>query len=235
VDGNSCSSRASIDRRVEGFRLEQVTVTRGPATLLAQVSVSIPAGRCTAVTGASGAGKSTLLRLLNRLEEPTTGRITLGGVPIAELDVLALRRCVGLVAQASVLLTDRVLDEVRVGRHHMSEAGVVELLARVGLGQWFTERATAELSGGESQRLCLARALAVEPEMLLLDEPTSALDEASAEVIGALVSDYVSAGGTVVLVSHDHSLIESVADQVLVLDCGRLVSSPTGAPAVSIS
>ena len=107
-------------------------MARGSATLLAEVSVSIPAGRCTAVTGASGAGKSTLLRLLNRLEEPTTGRITLGGVPIAELDVLALRRCVGLVAQASVLLTDRVLDEVRVGRHDMSEAGVVELLARVG-------------------------------------------------------------------------------------------------------
>jgi putative ABC transport system ATP-binding protein len=221
--------------RMEGFRLEQVTVTRGPAMLLAQVSASIPAGRCTAVTGASGAGKSTLLRLLNRLAEPTTGRITLDGVPIAELDVLPLRRRVGLVAQASVLLTDLVLDEVRVGRHDLPEAGVVELLARVGLEPWFTGRATAELSGGEVQRLCLARALAVEPDMLLLDEPTSALDGASAEVIGALVGDYVSAGGTVVLVSHDHGLIESVAAQVLVLERGRLVSSRAGAPAVSIS
>jgi len=211
--------------RMEGFRLEQVTVTRGPAMLLAQVSASIPAGSCTAVTGASGAGKSTLLRLLNRLAEPTTGRITLDGVPIAELDVLALRRSVGLVAQASVLLTDLVLDEVRVGRHDLPEAGVVELLARVGLEPWFTKRATAELSGGEVQRLCLARALAVEPDMLLLDEPTSALDGASAEVIAALVGDFVSAGGTVVLVSHDYGLIESVAAQVLVLECGRLVSS----------
>jgi len=219
----------------EGFRLEQVTVTRGPATLLEQVSVSIPAGRCTAVTGPSGAGKSTLLRLLNRLDEPTTGRITLDGVPIAELDVLALRRRAGLVAQTSVLLTDRVLDEVRVGRHDLPEAGAVELLARVGLEPSFTVRATAELSGGEVQRLCLARALAVEPNVLLLDEPTSALDGASAEVIGALVGDYVSAGGTIVLVSHDQSLIESVAAQVLVLDCGRLVSSRAGARAVSIS
>lgn len=220
---------------MEGFRLEQVTVTRGPATLLAQVSACIPAGRCTAVTGASGAGKSTLLRLLNRLAEPTTGRITLDGVPIAELDVLALRRRVGLVAQASVLLTDRVIDEVRVGRHDLPEAGVVELLTRVGLEPCFTLRATAELSGGEVQRLCLARALAVEPDMLLLDEPTSALDGASAEVIYALVGDYVSAGGTVVLVSHDHGLIESVAAQVLVLERGRLVSSGAGAPAVSTS
>lgn len=221
--------------RMEGFRLEQVTVTRGPATLLAQVSASIPAGRCTAVTGPSGAGKSTLLRLLNRLVEPTTGRITLDGVPIAELDVLALRRRAGLVAQASVLLTDRVLDEVRVGRHDLPEADVVELLARVGLESSFTVRATAELSGGEVQRLCLARALAVEPNMLLLDEPTSALDGASAEAIGALVGDYVSAGGTVVLVSHDYGLIESVAAQVLVLECGRLVSSRAGAAAASIS
>ena len=220
---------------MEGFRLEQVTVTRGPATLLAQVSASIPAGRCTAVTGPSGAGKSTLLRLLNRLAEPTTGRITLNGVPIAELDVLALRRSVGLVAQAPVLLTDQVLDEVRVGRHDLPEAGVAELLARVGLEPSFIKRATAELSGGEVQRLCLARALAVEPDMLLLDEPTSALDGASAEVIAALVGDFVSAGGTVVLVSHDYGLIESVAAQVLVLERGRLVSSRAGALAVSIS
>lgn len=210
--------------RLKGFCLEEVTVTSGTATLLAQLSVCIPAGRCTAVMGASGAGKSTLLRLLNRLAEPTTGRITLDGVPIAELDVLALRRHVGLVAQAPVLLTDRVLDEIRVGRHDLPEVEVVELLGRVGLAPGFTMRATRELSGGEVQRLCLARALAVKPNTLLLDEPTSALDGASTEVIGALVGDYVSAGGTVVLVSHDHALIERVAAQVLVLESGRLVA-----------
>ena len=210
---------------MDGFHLEQVTVTRGPATLLAQVSATIPTGRCTAVTGASGAGKSTLLRLLNRLTEPTTGRITLDGVPITELDVLALRRRVGMVAQTPVLLTDRVLDEVRVGRQDLSETAAVELLSRVGLEPWFVERATGELSGGEVQRLALARALAVEPSLLLLDEPTSALDDASAEVIGALVGDFVSTGGTVVLVSHDHGLIDSVAGQVLVLDHGHVVAT----------
>jgi len=98
------------------------------------------------------------------------------------------------------------------------------LLARVGLAHWFAERATAELSGGEVQRLCLARALAVEPSTLLLDEPTSALDEASAEVIGALIGDFLTTGGTVVVVSHDHGLISSVATQVLVLEHGRLVA-----------
>lgn len=208
---------------VDGFCLRQVTVNRGTTTLLDQISAGIPAGRCTAVIGASGAGKSTLLRLLNRLDEPTTGLITLDGVPINGMDVLALRRSVGLVAQAPVLLTDRVLDEVRVGRPDLPEAGVAELLKRVGLSPGFSPRATAELSGGEMQRLCLARALAVEPKALLLDEPTSALDGASAEVIGELVADYVSAGGTVVLVSHDHGLIENVAAQVLILESGRLV------------
>ena len=221
---------------MEGFLIEQVSVTRGPATLLTHVSASIPAGRCTAVTGASGAGKSTLLRLLNRLAEPTAGRITLDDVPLAELDVLALRRRVGLVAQAPVLLTDRVLDEVRVGRHDLAEAGAVELLGRVGLAPWFAERATTELSGGEVQRLCLARALAVEPSMLLLDEPTSALDDVSAEVIGALINEFVSAGGTAVIVSHDRGLIESVATQVLVLDRGHLVAGahPAGLEALRL-
>jgi putative ABC transport system ATP-binding protein len=209
---------------LKGFRLDQVTVTRGPATLLAEVSVSIPAGRCTAVMGGSGAGKSTLLRLLNRLTEPTTGRVLLDDVSIAELDVLALRRRVGLVAQAPVLLTDRVLDEVRVGRPDLPEARAVELLVRVGLAPRFTTRATAELSGGEAQRLCLARSLAVEPEMLLLDEPTSALDGLSASVIGALVREHVGAGGMVVLVSHDHGLVGSVAERVLVLEQGHLVA-----------
>ncbi|AYE95051.1 ABC transporter [Mycobacterium paragordonae] len=209
--------------RGDGFCLMQVTVTRGGATLLDQVSASIPAARCTAVVGASGAGKSTLLRLLNRLDEPTTGRITLDGAPIDGMDVLVLRRRVGLVAQAAVLLTDRVLDEVRVGRPDLPEAGVAKLLERVGLSPGFSLRATAELSGGEMQRVCLARALAVEPKTLLLDEPTSALDGASAEVIGELVAAYVSAGGTVVLVSHDHALIKSVAQQVLILENGRLV------------
>jgi ABC-type glutathione transport system ATPase component len=112
---------------------------------------------------------------------------------------------------APVLLTDRVLDEVRVGRSDLPEARLVELLTRVGLAQHFAARATAELSGGEAQRLCLARSLAVEPEVLLFDEPTSALDGPSAAIIATLVRHHVTAGGTVVLVSHDHGLVASVA------------------------
>ena len=86
------------------FELDRVTVERGPARLLDAVTARIEAGRCTAVVGPSGAGKSTLLRLLNRLEEPSAGRVLLDGVPLAELDVLRLRRRVALVAQRPTLL-----------------------------------------------------------------------------------------------------------------------------------
>jgi putative ABC transport system ATP-binding protein len=209
---------------VDGFLLERVSVVCGEVIVLREVSVHFPGSRCSAVRGASGSGKTTLLRLLNRLIEPTAGRVLFDGVPLIELDVLVLRRRVGLVAQAPVVLTDAVLDEVRVGRADLSEGRVIDLLARVGLGEEFVSRPTSGLSGGEAQRLCLARSLAVEPEVLLLDEPTSALDGPSATVIATLVRDHVNAGGTVVLVSHDPALVDSVAERVFELSHGRVIA-----------
>lgn len=119
---------------VHGFLLERVSVVRDEATVLRQVSAHFPAGRCSAVRGASGSGKTTLLRLLNRLIDPTSGKVWLDGVPLTDLDVLVLRRRVGLVAQAPVVLTDAVLNEVRVGRGP-ARRSVTELLARLCLGQ----------------------------------------------------------------------------------------------------
>ena len=98
------------------------------------------------------------------------------------------------------------------------------LLVRVGLGEKFVTRPTSGLSGGEAQRLCLARSLAVEPEVLLLDEPTSALDGPSAAVIAALVRDHVNAGGTVILVSHDPALVGGIAGRIFELNRGRLIA-----------
>ena len=208
-----------------GFTVEAITVTRGAVRLLDGVSGCIQAGRCTAVVGPSGAGKSTLLRVLNRLEEPTAGRVLLDGRPIGEMDVPALRHRVGLVAQRPVLLTDRVADELRVGRRDLSAERSSALLHQVGLPVDFAARGTAELSGGEAQRLCLARALAVEPEVLLLDEPTSALDGLTAGLIADVASGHVTSGGTVVLVSHDLVVVRRVAHHVLVLHGGRLTAS----------
>ena len=213
---------------VDGFLLERVSVVRGEASVLREVSAHFPGGRCSTVRGASGSGKTTLLRLFNRLIDPTVGRVLLDDVPLTELDVLVLRRRVGLVAQAPVVLTDAVLDEVRVGRPDLSERRVTELLARVGLGEKFVTRPTSGLSGGEAQRLCLARSLAVQPEVLLLDEPTSALDGPSAAVIATLVRDHVSEGGTVVLASHDQALVGSVADRVFEINRGRVTADRGG-------
>jgi len=213
---------------VDGFLLERVSVVRGEASVLREVSAHFPGGRCSTVRGASGSGKTTLLRLLNRLIDPTVGSVLLDDVPLTELDVLVLRRRVGLVAQAPVVLTDAVLDEVRVGRPDLSERRVTELLARVGLGEKFVTRPTSGLSGGEAQRLCLARSLAVEPQVLLLDEPTSALDGPSAAVIATLVRDHVSEGGTVVLASHDQALVGSVADRVFEINRGRVTADRGG-------
>ncbi|AYF79354.1 ATP-binding cassette domain-containing protein [Nocardia yunnanensis] len=189
--------------------------------MLTEVEATFAAARCTAVTGPSGAGKTTLLRLLNRFGEPDSGRVLLDGTPVAELDVLALRRRVGLVPQRPVLLTDTVADEIRVGQAVSAER-VQELIQAVGLPEGFAVRRCAELSGGEAQRVCLARALAVRPEVLLLDEPTSALDGVSAAAIGDLVRAHVAAGGSVVLVSHDPGFVADVADEVWTLRGGRL-------------
>jgi putative ABC transport system ATP-binding protein len=211
------------------FVLDRVGVVAGGARLLDGVSATIPAGRLTAVVGPSGAGKSTLLRLLNRLAEPTTGQVLLDGRPLPEWDVLALRRRVGLVAQQPVLLGERVLDELRVGRPDLDAEQANGLLAVVGLPERFGERRTEELSGGEAQRVCLARQLAREPEVLALDEPTAALDPASAAAIERTLGRLLASGHTVVMVSHDPAQVRRLAGHVLALRGGRLVEE--GPPA----
>src|SRR3954465_4090914 len=145
--------------------LEDVVVERGAVRVLDGVSAQFLPGRCTAVAGPSGAGKSTLLRLLDRLEEPTAGRVMLQGRPLPSYDVLEVRRRVGLVQQVPVLLGDTVLADLRTGRPELAPAEAEQLLVRAGLDVEL-DRVTADLSGGEAQRLCLARALAVGPGAL---------------------------------------------------------------------
>lgn len=212
------------------FALDGVTVRRGGALLLDRVTCQLPAGACTALTGPSGAGKTTLLRLLNRLEDPDSGQLRLHGRPLPGMDVLALRRRVALVAQAPVLLTDRVLDELRTGRPGLGEEPAAALLDQVGLPATMLARRTNGLSGGESQRLCLARALAVRPDALLLDEPTSALDQVSTHAVEQAARSFIDAGGSVVIVSHDAAQTRRIADWVIVLNAGRLTGVDPAEP-----
>jgi putative ABC transport system ATP-binding protein len=205
--------------------LEDVTVVRGQTTVLDGVSASFPSGRCTAVAGPSGAGKSTLLRLLDRLLEPTSGQVLFHGRPLPSYDVLEVRRRVGLVQQVPVVLGATVLTDLRTGRPELSPDDALALLARAGLQGMSLERATADLSGGEAQRLCLARALAVGPEVLLLDEPTSALDAVSALAVERVVRALVGEGLSAVLVSHDLRQARRLADDVVVLEHGVVVEA----------
>ena len=209
----------------ELFALEHVRLRFGDRLVLDDVDEHLHAHVATAVAGPSGSGKSTLLRLLNRLEEPSEGRVLFHGVDVRDLDVLELRRRAVLVPQRAVALTDGVRSEVRLAAPQLSDDEVDGLLARVVLSpEIVVGRDPRSLSGGELQRLCLARALAVGPEVLLLDEPTSALDPRSADAVDAVIRSLVADGLSVVLVSHDVRRAAAVSQDVLVLHEGRVTA-----------
>lgn len=207
------------------FELEDVSVRRAGATVLDRVGADVPEG-ITAVTGPSGAGKSTLLRLLNRLADPDSGSVRLRGEDVRSRDVLALRREVGLVPQLPALFPGTVAENLGYGPARRGDGERVDcarLLGLAGLDASFAEREAARLSVGEQQRVMLARALALEPGVLLLDEPTSALDgEARDAVERALAGLRSELGLSMVLVTHDSAQAARLADSVLRLDAGRL-------------
>lgn len=205
------------------FSFEAVNLHRDGVVLLSEVNGSIDEGRATALVGPSGSGKTTLLRMLNRLEEPTSGVLRFRGQDVRTYEVHELRRRIGLVGQQPVLLSSTVRGEVAFASPELTDDGVRHLLNRVGFEALNLDRTTADLSGGERQRLALARALAVEPEVLLLDEPTSSLDRRSAASIDDVVRSLISGGLSVVLVSHDLARAAALTDDALVLDHGRLV------------
>ena len=207
------------------FDLREVSVRREGQLIIDRVTATIAPGRCTALVGPSGAGKSTLLRLFNRLDDPSSGTVLLDGAPLETLDVLALRRRVGLVGQRPVLVTATVPEELRVGAPDLTDKDALDLLKRVGLAEEFYNRPTEGLSGGEGQRVCLARTLAVSPEVLLLDEPTSALDPEAATAVEGTLCGLLGGGLTAILVSHSAEQVRRMADDALVLRKGQLVES----------
>ncbi|MDQ3850563.1 MAG: ATP-binding cassette domain-containing protein [Actinomycetota bacterium] len=186
------------------------------------LDVRLPGDGLTVVAGPSGSGKSTLLRLCNRLEVPTEGVVRLRGGDVAARDPLALRREVGMVFQRPVTFAGTVRDNLREADPVGDDATFGLLLQRAGLDPRFLDRDAGELSGGEAQRACLARALATGPRVLLMDEPTSSLDGAAARVLERLAGDLVDGGTPVVWVTHDVAQMKRLADHVLRLVDGRV-------------
>jgi putative ABC transport system ATP-binding protein len=192
------------------------------------VSVQARQGEVLGVVGPSGAGKSSFLRLLNRLDEPTGGTVLLNGQDYRDIPPRELRRRVGMVMQTAYLFPGTVSANVAFGPQQRSETLEVDqiaaLLERVGLAG-YRNRDVNNLSGGEAQRVSLARALANSPDALLLDEPTSALDEKSARAIEELVLGIIRERNmTCVIVTHDMLQAARIADRTMILKAGKLVT-----------
>jgi putative ABC transport system ATP-binding protein len=205
------------------FELRDVGLTRGGRTVLDGVSAAIPAGAA-AIVGPSGSGKSTLLRLLDRLADPDSGEISYRGKPLDGYEPLALRRQVALVPQLPALLAGTVESNLR----YAAGLAGVELdpprcLRLAGLDPEYAGRDVARLSVGEQQRAMLGRALAQQPQVLLLDEPTSALDHAARDAIEAALTELRrELEISIVLVSHDPEQARRLSDWALRLEAGRV-------------
>jgi len=200
-------------------------------SLVDDVTVSVRSGEILAVIGPSGSGKSSFLRLLNRLDEPTSGTVFLDGVDYRRTPPAELRRRVGMVTQRAFLFPGSVYDNLGFGPRQrgaeLSQDLAQELLARVGLAGYL-ERDVAHLSGGEAQRISIARALANAPTVLLLDEPTSALDEAAKSGVESLLHDIIRERSlTCVMVTHDVAQAARLATSVLMLENGRVIKAGT--------
>ena len=209
------------------LRVEKLGRSVPGKVLVIDATFEVRKSEILAIVGPSGSGKSSLLRLLNRLDEPTEGNVYLDEVDYRQLAPRELRRRVGMVMQRPYLFAGSALDNLRFGPRQrgeeLSPAAAEELLAGVGLSG-FGARDVANLSGGEAQRVSLARALANAPEVLLLDEPTSALDEDAKREVEAVIQRIgYEQGVACVLVTHDAAQAARLAQRALVLEGGRIV------------
>jgi putative ABC transport system ATP-binding protein len=204
------------------FELNEVVAGPSARPIIRSMTVNIPCRGITVVTGPSGSGKSTLLRLLNRLDDPTAGTIRLEGRPLTDWDPSTLRRHVAMVFQRAPLFPGTVEDNFRVALADVTTERAQHVLGHVGLEPELLDRLAVDLSGGEAQRMCIARALLTEPTVLLADELTAALDGAARQTVedlGRLVAD---SGVPIVWVSHDTAQLRRLADHVLVIIDGQV-------------
>jgi glutamate transport system ATP-binding protein len=208
----------------------------GDVHALRGVDLTVDPGEVVVVIGPSGSGKSTLIRCINRLEPIDEGRISVDGVPLPEegRPLATLRADIGMVFQSFNLFAHKtVLDNVTLGpikARHVPKRQARErarvLLERVGIADK-ADRYPAELSGGQQQRAAIARALAMEPKLMLFDEPTSALDPEMITEVLDVMHGLAADGTTMIVVSHEMGFARSAANRVVFMDEGRIVETGT--------
>jgi glutamate transport system ATP-binding protein len=214
--------------------LNKVCKSFGAHQVLRDVDLTVDRGEVVVIIGPSGAGKSTLCRCINRIEVINSGSITIDGVPLPQEGraLARLRAQVGMVFQSFNLFNHRsVLDNVtlapikvrRIPRGQ-AEATARELLDRVGIADK-AHQLPAELSGGQQQRAAIARALAMEPKVMLFDEPTSALDPEMINEVLDVMRELAASGMTMVVVTHEMGFARTVANRVVFMDDGRIVET----------
>jgi putative ABC transport system ATP-binding protein len=211
------------------LRVERLGRSVSTKVLVVDASFEVRKGEMLAIVGPSGSGKSSLLRLLNRLDEPTSGTVYLDGTDYRQIAPRELRRRVGMVTQRAFLFPGTVAENLRFGPRQrgdpLTDRRIEEVLAGVGLAG-YGSRDVANLSGGEAQRVSFARALANSPEVLLLDEPTSALDDDSKREVEKIMLDIGREQGIPgVLVTHDVAQAARLAQRALILEAGRVIRS----------
>ena len=213
----------------------------GDLEVLRGIDLEVGAGEVVCVIGPSGSGKSTLLRCVYLLEEPTSGRVVVGGVELTDpdVDLDAARRRIGMVFQQFNLfphlsvLANVMIAQRKVLRRSAAEAEKLARtnLERVGLADKI-DAYPAQLSGGQQQRVAIARALAMGPSVMLFDEPTSALDpETVGEVLGVM-KNLAEEGMTMMVVTHEMSFAREVADRVVFMDGGVIVEQGPAAEVI---
>jgi ATP-binding cassette subfamily B protein len=199
------------------------------------VSLRVRPGEKVAIVGPSGAGKSTIFHLILRFYDPVSGTVSFDGVPIAELDPLALRRHIAMVPQDTVIFAASVADNIRFGRPEASDADI-EHAAELALASEFINRLPqgfetpvgergVTLSGGQRQRIAIARAILRDAPLLLLDEATSSLDAESETLVQAAL-ERLMAERTTLVIAHRLATVLS-CDRILVMDQGRIVEEGT--------
>jgi len=217
------------------LQFENVAKRFGETAAIAGITLSVAHGEFVALVGASGSGKSTLLKTVNRLVEPDAGRIMLAGEDVATRPAPALRRRIGYVFQGVGLFPHMdVAANIGIGPRlagsSASPQRIAQLLELVELEPGHAQRMPGALSGGQRQRVGVARALAADPELLLMDEPFGALDPVIRDGLGKRVRElHDDLGLTTVMVTHDMAEALLLADRVLVMEAGAIVCDATPA------